>query len=120
MPKFVLPTQAEVIQDFMSRGMPECWAAHEAEKYMGHYESNGWTVGRARTPMRSWHGACRLWFVNWCERQPWFNAHMEELEHQARRHTTPQQQERVIEDTARARAYQAWQAGLGPKPDFIV
>lgn len=35
--------------------------ALEAERYMGHYQSNGWKVGR--NPMKDWRAACCNWLT---------------------------------------------------------
>lgn len=43
--------------------------AAEVEKFYNHYESNGWVVGMARTPMRSLPGAIGYWKSNYEERR---------------------------------------------------
>ena len=36
----------------------------EAEKFYDHYCSNGWVVGKARTPMKDWKASVRNWLRN--------------------------------------------------------
>ena len=35
----------------------------EAEKFLNHFQSNGWLVG-GRTKMKNWHAAARNWILN--------------------------------------------------------
>jgi hypothetical protein len=44
-------------------GLPES----EVKRFLNHYESNGWRVGRS--PMKCWQAALRNWFIGWQERQ---------------------------------------------------
>jgi hypothetical protein len=55
-PKFTKPTLDQLITEFSGRvANPE----GEAKTFLGHYESNGWKVGR--NPMKSWQHAVTNW-----------------------------------------------------------
>jgi hypothetical protein len=57
---FTKPTEAEVRDAFIAKGVHPSLAAAKATEFIGHYESNGWRVGK--NPMRSWQGAVQTWF----------------------------------------------------------
>lgn len=57
--KFVKPTQDEVLNYFIERGVDPVTATNKSEQFMGHYESVGWKVGK--NPMKDWKGAVRTW-----------------------------------------------------------
>jgi hypothetical protein len=42
--------------------------AHDAEDFWDWYEGNGWTQGKARTPLRKWQAAANRWIRNANER----------------------------------------------------
>jgi len=58
-PAFTKPTEAELADAFAAKGVPKALAAAKAAEFIGHYESNGWRVGR--NPMKSWRGAVQTW-----------------------------------------------------------
>jgi hypothetical protein len=60
-PKFTPPTPEEAKEHAQSIGLPE----RESQKFYDYFASNGWLVGKARTPMQSWHAALRNWKRNW-------------------------------------------------------
>jgi hypothetical protein len=60
---FHKPTLEEVKLLAAKSGLP----VTEAEKFWGHYESNGWMVGRV--PMKSVGAALANWRLNWGERR---------------------------------------------------
>ena len=45
-------------------------ASTEAESFWNHFESNGWVIGRARTPCRDWKAAAANWNKNAKEWRP--------------------------------------------------
>lgn len=68
--RFVPPSREELDAQATKIGLP----AIEVEKFMAHYESNGWRVGK--NPMKSWTGAMTKWKLTWSENQnhnPKFN-----------------------------------------------
>ena len=63
--KFVPPTEAEVKEVFVTKGMPEREAVHEATKFCGHHESKGWAK------IVDWRAAAgKTWFTNWKKWNP--------------------------------------------------
>jgi len=66
-----IPSIEEVKLHFAKIGLPET----EAFKFFGHFESNGWVVGKAMSPMRSWVGACTKWKANYDERRTTTGSH---------------------------------------------
>ena len=63
--KFVPPTEAEVKEVFVAKGMPEREAVHEATKFCGHHESKGWAK------IVDWRAAAgKTWFTNWKKWNP--------------------------------------------------
>lgn len=34
------------------------------EAFLNYYESNGWLIGKSRTPMKNWQAAVRTWHIN--------------------------------------------------------
>lgn len=59
---FAKPVLLDVKACMMDRGMGKPEAHDLAEKFMAHYESNGWRVGKA--PMKSWSAAVTTWMKN--------------------------------------------------------
>lgn len=55
------PASIEEVKQYVDElgGMP--W---EAEKWWDHFEGNGWKVGKAATPMKSWKATVRTWMRN--------------------------------------------------------
>ena len=64
---FKKPTKDELSEYFIGRGLEAATALVEAQKFLDRYESVGWVIGKARTPMKSWPGAASTWFQNWQE-----------------------------------------------------
>jgi hypothetical protein len=60
--KFSKPSLEDLRARFTELGVP----VSEAERFLAHYESNGWKVGK--NPMKSWKAACVTWKVNYMER----------------------------------------------------
>lgn len=56
---FIKPTLEEVRAYCRERGN-----GINPEKWMAHYEANGWKVGRAATPMVDWKACIRTWEGN--------------------------------------------------------
>lgn len=59
--KFVKPTREELDLHAAKIGLP----ASEVDKFINHYESNGWKVGK--NPMKSWQFAMSGWKTRWEE-----------------------------------------------------
>lgn len=59
--KFSKPSQTELIAEF-SKKLNASEAEHHARKFLNHYESNGWKVGK--NPMKSWTHAVTNWITN--------------------------------------------------------
>jgi len=55
------PSTEEVRAHGVEIGLP----ASECDRFRDHFESNGWLVGRARTPMRLWTAALANWKRTW-------------------------------------------------------
>lgn len=55
--RFAPPSPNEVHQYMTEKGLDDM---NEAEKFVDHYESNGWKVG-GKAPMKSWQAAVRNW-----------------------------------------------------------
>jgi len=58
-PRFVKPEFAELAQYFLEKGSMTC--QDDAEAFLDHYNSNGWKVGRAKTPMQNWKSTVNNW-----------------------------------------------------------
>jgi hypothetical protein len=63
------PTIEEIKLQGAKIGLPD----RECEKFFDHYETKGWRVGMARTPMRLWTSALANWKRKWQEDHPEFN-----------------------------------------------
>jgi hypothetical protein len=63
-PVFVKPTVEEMIEYGSEISLPEI----EAKKAHNYYETRGWTVGKANSPMADWKSALRNWKIGWKER----------------------------------------------------
>lgn len=61
---FIPPTLAEVAAEMKRWNLPE----REAEKFVAHYSSNGWKVGR--NPMMDWKRAVITWREGYFEKHP--------------------------------------------------
>ncbi len=59
--KFSKPTEQELISKF-SEKLNASEAEHQARKFLNHYESNGWKVGK--NAMKSWQHAVNNWITN--------------------------------------------------------
>lgn len=57
--RFVKPTVEEVAAHCLERAN-----GIDAESFVAHYESNGWLVGRNKTPMKNWKAAIVTWEKN--------------------------------------------------------
>lgn len=60
--RFVRPTREELSLEAAKIGLPEA----EVTKFVLHYESNGWKVGK--TPMKSWTHSLAGWATRWREK----------------------------------------------------
>lgn len=60
----VPPTQEEINKEADRISLPR----REALKFRLHFETVGWKVGRARTPMANWKSALHTWKLIWEER----------------------------------------------------
>lgn len=60
--RFEKPSEFDITNYMMSKGMTINPASAEAEKFFNYYESNGWKVGK--NPMKSWEAAARNWMKN--------------------------------------------------------
>lgn len=54
--RFTKPSVGELSAYFTEIGLDE-----RPQKFLDHYDSNGWVVGRNRTPMKDWKAAARTW-----------------------------------------------------------
>lgn len=60
-----IPPDAEwVIMYFQEKGVTGKNGEYQAERFMDHYKSNGWLVGKAKASMRDWKAAVRNWIKN--------------------------------------------------------
>lgn len=57
--RFVKPKLKDVKIYFVSKDQDEV----EAERFMNHFDSNGWRVG-GKSPMKDWKAAARNWILN--------------------------------------------------------
>ncbi len=57
--KFIKPTLDQV-QDYID----EMGFTYEAQEFLDSNEQKGWVVGKARTPMKDWKAAMRVWQSN--------------------------------------------------------
>ena len=64
--RFVPPTTEEVIDEVRGK-ISHAGAVAFAEKFIAHYESNGWLVGRNK--MKNWKAAVRKWDLSKFETQ---------------------------------------------------
>jgi hypothetical protein len=63
MPRFVPPS----IEELRAYAREIGFAGFDAQRFLDRYETVGWVVGRARTPMVSWKAAVRTWQRNQAE-----------------------------------------------------
>ena len=63
--RFSKPTIEDIRMQCIKIGLPES----EADAFFHYYESNGWVIGRARTPMKKWTSALQTWKRNREERR---------------------------------------------------
>lgn len=63
-PRFTPPTDSELALEAGKQGLP----GPEADKFLAHYRSNGWRVGRG--PMKDWRAALTGWKLRWEESRP--------------------------------------------------
>ena len=59
---FTPPTEFEVLNYMIERGLDEKDATLQTEKFMSHYERVGWKVGKNK--MKSWKAGVRYWLSN--------------------------------------------------------
>lgn len=59
---FTPPTQEEVKNKMIEKEIDTARAELESFKFVSHYESNGWMVGKNK--MKSWNGAVGTWLSN--------------------------------------------------------
>lgn len=59
------PSEDDAVAYAVKIGLP----IPEVQKFFNHFDSNGWKVGVAKTPMVSWQAAMRTWRTNWEERR---------------------------------------------------
>lgn len=57
--KFVPPTQDELIAYLQEKGITGYPAQNMTEKFLNHYTSNGWRVGKNK--MQNWRAAINNW-----------------------------------------------------------
>lgn len=55
--RFVKPTLEELTAYMAELELPPGFP----EKFLNHYDRNGWKVGKQKTPMVDWRAACRTW-----------------------------------------------------------
>lgn len=65
--RFLPPTRDELNLEAAKIGLPGI----EVDKFVNHYASNGWRVGKV--PMKSWPHALASWAVRWKERSQSLN-----------------------------------------------
>lgn len=57
--RFVKPVKEELERYFYDQGSMTC--QDDAAAFLDHYDSNGWKVGKAKTPMVDWKASVRNW-----------------------------------------------------------
>ena len=62
--RFRKPSLPDLESAFRDRGLPEPEAKKEAQAFLDHFEANGWKVGKALAPMKSWQHAVNTWARN--------------------------------------------------------
>jgi hypothetical protein len=55
--RFVQPT----LEQLQAYAVEIGYTTFDAQDFLDHYEMVGWVVGKARTPMKSWRPAVRVW-----------------------------------------------------------
>jgi hypothetical protein len=65
--RFVPPTREQLDLEAAKIGLPSI----EVDKFVAHYTSNGWKVGKS--PMKSWPSALAGWSIRWKERSQSFS-----------------------------------------------
>jgi hypothetical protein len=60
---FAKPAVLDVKACMMERGLSQEQAQDLAERFVAHYDSNGWKIG-GRAPMKSWPAAVTTWTKN--------------------------------------------------------
>lgn len=53
-----------VVMYFQEKGVTGKDGEYQAERFMDHYSSNGWLVGKAKASMKDWKAAVRNWLKN--------------------------------------------------------
>ena len=56
---FTPPENLDVYNYFLKQDLTEVIASHESTKFINHYQSNGWLVGKNK--MKDWKAAARGW-----------------------------------------------------------
>jgi hypothetical protein len=52
------------LQDLIQYAKEINFSGFKPEEFLDHYEMVGWVCGKARTPMKSWRAAVRVWQRN--------------------------------------------------------
>lgn len=55
------PTYEEVHEYMITKGVDN---RDEAERFVDHFDSIGWVVGKTKTPMKKWQSAVNNWLKN--------------------------------------------------------
>lgn len=63
--QFKPPKVEEVYQLMLDKGIQPLGAQQQSAKFIDHYSSNGWKVGR--NPMKDWSRAVSSWLTRWRE-----------------------------------------------------
>lgn len=58
--KFVKPTQDDVLNYFIERGVDPMLANQKTDEFFAYYDSVGWKIG-GKSTMKDWKGAVRTW-----------------------------------------------------------
>lgn len=61
---FKKPNLEELTEALKAGGLEAAAALVEAKKFLNHYVTVGWVVGKARKPMQNWRGAVATWLEN--------------------------------------------------------
>lgn len=109
--KFAVPTKAELDFEGVRIGLPEL----ELLKFVGHYEANGWKVGK--NPMKSWRAALQNWKINYDEQT--YSSGRRGNSSNPRRTISEERNSRIIgaDETSRRIAAE-WEQDQNAKPPF--
>lgn len=59
--KFTVPKIEDLIKEFSEKGLTAEKAKEQSDIFLNHYETVGWVVGKARSPMKNWKSAVSNW-----------------------------------------------------------